>query len=209
MKRDLPLYDIGIDLNDPETTVSFNSLVKSPAHEKMFETFSAKQHYQFNDEEQSITGVMIAADTPIYRYDQKTKEEYYVQFSKQAIKDIVFDYARRGNFNNVNIEHDGKQVVDGIFMTMLYTIDEAKGFTAPERFKDEVDGTAICSYKITDADVYERAKAGEFKGFSIEGVFALYETGKTSDGFSAHEGDIDAFIESLEQIVQQLSTLGK
>jgi hypothetical protein len=209
MKRDLPLYDIGIDLNDPETTVSFNSLVKSPAHEKQFETFSLKQHYQFNDDEQSITGVMIAADTPIYRYDSKTKEEYYVQFGKQAIKDIVFDYARRGNFNNVNIEHDGKQVVEGIFMTMLYTIDEAKGFTAPERFKDETDGTVICSYKITDSDVYQRAKDGEFKGFSIEGVFALYDSGKTSDGFSNHETEIDAFISSLEQIVQQLSTISK
>jgi len=209
MKRDLPLYDIGIDLNDPETTVSFNSLVKSPAHEKQFETFSSKQHYQFNDDEQSITGVMIAAETPIYRYDTKTKEEYYVQFGKQAIKDIVFDYARRGNFNNVNIEHDGKQVVEGIFMTMLYTIDEAKGFTAPERFKDETDGTVICSYKITDADVYERAKDGEFKGFSIEGVFALYDSGKTSDGFSNHETEIDAFISSLEAIVKQLSTISK
>jgi hypothetical protein len=209
MKRDLPLYDIGIDLNDPETTVSFNSLVKSPAHEKQFETFSSKQHYQFNDDEQSITGVMIAADTPIYRYDTKTKEEYYVQFGKQAIKDIVFDYARRGNFNNVNIEHDGKQVVEGIFMTMLYTIDEAKGFTAPERFKDETDGTVICSYKITDADVYQRAKDGEFKGFSIEGVFALYDSGKTSDGFSNHETEIDAFISSLEAIVKQLSTISK
>lgn len=209
MKRNLPLYDIGIDLNDPETTVSFNSLVKSPAHEKQFETFSSKQHYQFNDDEQSITGVMIAAETPIYRYDSKTKEEYYVQFGKQAIKDIVFDYARRGNFNNVNIEHDGKQVVEGIFMTMLYTIDEVKGFTAPERFKDETDGTVICSYKITDADVYQRAKDGEFKGFSIEGVFALYDSGKTSDGFSNHETEIDAFISSLEAIVKQLSTISK
>lgn len=209
MKRDLPLYEIGIDLNDAETTVSFNSLVKSPAHEKLFETFAKKQHYVFNDEEQIITGVMIAADTPIYRYDQKTKEEYYVQFSKQSIKDIVFDYARKGNFNNVNIEHDGKQVVDGIFMTMLYQIDEANGFTAPERFKDEIDGTAICSYKVTDRDVYDRAKSGEFKGFSIEGVFALYDTGKTASEFSDFDAAIDGFIADLEKFAQQINTLRK
>ena len=73
MKKDLPLYDIGIDLNDPETTVSFNSLVKSPAHEKSFEVFSNKKRYEFNDAEQVITGVMIAADTPIYRFDTNTK----------------------------------------------------------------------------------------------------------------------------------------
>lgn len=86
MKRDLPLYDIGIDLNDPETTVSFNSLVKSPAHEKQFETFSAKQHYQFNDDEQSITGVMIAADTPIYRYDTKPKRNTMYNLESRRLK---------------------------------------------------------------------------------------------------------------------------
>ena len=67
MLRELPLYDIVIDLDDPETTVSFNSLVANPAHEKSFETFSQKIAYQFNDEEQVITGVAISANTPIFR----------------------------------------------------------------------------------------------------------------------------------------------
>ncbi len=90
-----------------------------------------------------------------------------------AIKDIVFDYARRENFNNVNIEHDSRRVVDGIYMIMSYIIDESKGFTAPERFKDENDGSWIVSYKVTNKDVYDAAKAGMFTGFSIEGVFQL------------------------------------
>ena len=178
MKRELPLYDIVIDLEDPETTVSFNSLVANPAHEKSFETFSKKIAYQFNDEEQVITGVAISADTPIYRRDPQTNEEYYVNFGKQAIKDIVFDYARRNNFNNVNLEHDSKRVVDGIYMIMSYQIDNEKGFSAPERFKDENDGSWIVSYKVTNKDVYDAAKAGMFTGFSIEGVFVLLETGK-------------------------------
>lgn len=209
MKKDLPLYDIGIDLNDPETTVSFNSLVKSPAHEKSFEVFSNKKRYEFNDAEQVITGVMIAADTPIYRFDTNTKEEYYVQFGKQAIKDIVFDYARKGNFNNVNLEHNKKDVVKDIYMTMLYVIDEANGFTAPERFADETDGTAIVSYKVMDKDVYEAAKNGEFTGFSIEGVFALYDTGKASQGFNSFDKELDAFISDLEAIAQRLGTIVK
>ncbi len=81
MIRELPLYDIIIDLDDPETTVSFNSLVANPAHEKSFETFSKKIAYQFNDEEQVITGVAISANTPIFRRDPQTGEEYYVNFS--------------------------------------------------------------------------------------------------------------------------------
>ena len=42
MIKDLPIYEISIDLLDSETTVSFNSLVGEPAHEKNFMTF-AKQ----------------------------------------------------------------------------------------------------------------------------------------------------------------------
>jgi hypothetical protein len=205
MKKDLPLYEIGIDLTDPETKITFNSLVKQPAHEKMFETFEkVERQYFFNDEEQTITGVMIACDVPIYRFNKDTKEEYYVQFSKQSIKDIVLDMAQRQTFNSVNIEHNSKEIVNDIFMTMIYVIDEANGFTAPERFKDESDGTAIASYKCLNADVYEQAKAGDFKGFSIEGVFALYETGATYNGFKADPDEFDLLILELNKLIETL-----
>ena len=176
MKKEIPIYEIFIDLDDDQTTVSFNSLVSMPAHEKNFMTFSKQQRFEFNDEEQVITGIAISADTPIYRFDDQSKEEYYVVFTKQAIKDIIFDYARNDNFNNVNLEHNPNRIVKSIFMIHSYQIDEAKGFTAPERFKDANDGSWIVSYKVTDKDLFEQAKDGMFNGFSIEGVFNLIDT---------------------------------
>ena len=199
MLRELPLYDIVIDLDDPETTVSFNSLVSNPAHEKSFETFSKKIAYQFNDEEQVITGVAISANTPIFRRDPQSGEEYYVNFSPKSIKDIVFDYARRNNFNNVNLEHDSERVVEGIYMIMSYIIDEAKGFTAPERFKGESDGSWIVSYKVINKDVYDAAKAGMFTGFSIEGVFELLETGK------GWEHEFSTIYQELKKVQQYIT----
>jgi len=181
MKKDLPVYEIMIDLNDPETTVSFNSLVEFPAHEKNFEMFGKKVVYEFNDEQQVITGIAISADTPIYRYDQESKEEYYVVFTKKAITDIVFDYARRNNFNNVNLDHNPHRIAEGVYMTMSYQIDNDRGFTAPERFKDANDGSWIVSYKVTDKELFDKAKKGEFNGFSIEGVFTLLETDQTKE----------------------------
>jgi hypothetical protein len=176
MLKKLPIYDIFINLDDPETTVSFNSLVASPAHEKAFQMFSEdeapkKVEWQFNEEERIITGVAIACDLLIPRHQQG--HSFYVRFGKQAIKDIVFDYARRGNFNNLNLHHDGKKVVDGAYMTMLYQIDKLNGFTTPERFKDESDGSLLVSYKITDDEVWQAGKEGKFTGFSIEGIFEL------------------------------------
>jgi hypothetical protein len=176
MNKEIPTYEISIDLNDDETTVSFNSLVSMPAHEKNFMTFAKQIKFEFNDEEQVITGIAISADTPIYRFDQETGEEYYVVFTKKAIKDIIFDYARKDNFNNVNIEHNPNRIVKSIYMIHSYQIDAEKGFTAPERFKDANDGSWIVSYKVTDKDLFDKAKNGEFNGFSIEGVFNLIDT---------------------------------
>ena len=176
MKKEIPIYEISIDLLDEETTVSFNSLVSMPAHEKNFMTFAKQKAFEFNDEEQVITGLAISADTPIYRFDQETGEEYYVVFTKQAIKDIIFDYARKDNFNNVNLEHNPNRIVKSIFMIHSYQIDAEKGFTAPERFKDANDGSWIVSYKVTDKELFDKAKNGEFNGFSIEGVFNLIDT---------------------------------
>jgi hypothetical protein len=61
-------------------------------------------------------------------------------------------------------------------MIHSYQIDAAKGFTAPERFKDANDGSWIVSYKVTDKDLFQQAKEGMFNGFSIEGVFNLIDT---------------------------------
>lgn len=195
MRKDLPVYRISIDLENPETTVSFNSLVSNPAHEKSFQTFSKVQRYEFNDEKQIVTGVAISADFPIYR--KNGNEEFYVLFDKQAISDIVVDYARKGNFNNLNIEHESKNVVNNAFMVMLYQIDNEKGFTAPERFKEESDGSLLVSYKILDKDVYTRAKNGELTGFSIEGDFVIEELMKETEN------------EFLTQVIEDLKLMLK
>jgi hypothetical protein len=195
MRKDLPIYRISIDLENPETTVSFNSLVSNPAHEKSFQTFSKVQRYEFNDEKQIVTGVAISADFPIYR--KQGNEEFYVVFDKQAISDIVVDYARKGNFNNLNVEHNSKDLVNNAFMVMLYQIDNEKGFTAPERFKDESDGSLLVSYKILDKEVYERAKSGELTGFSIEGDFVIEELMKETEN------------EFLTQVINDLKSMLK
>ena len=193
MRKDLPIYRISIDLENPKTTVSFNSVVYNPAHEKSFQTFSKVQRYEFNDEKQIVTGVAISADFPIYR--KQGNEEFYVVFDKQAISDIVVDYSRKGNFNNLNVEHKSNDVLKSAFMVMLYQIDNEKGFTAPERFKDESDGSLLVSYKFLDENEYERAK--ELTGFSIEGDFVIEELMKETEN------------EFLTQVIEDLKSMLK
>ena len=169
----LPIYEIQIDLDDPNTFVDFNSLVHDPAHEISFETFSKTVRFEFNDDERTVSGVAISADTPIYRRDDSG--EYYVVFTKKAIKDIIHDYARNNRFNNVNIEHNSKDIAEGVFMIGSYQVDTEKGFTAPERFKDVSNGSWITTYKFENEELYQRVKSGEVSGFSIEGTFVMDE----------------------------------
>lgn len=193
MIKNIPVYEISIDLDNEQTTVSFNSLVHDPAHEISFQTFANVKRFEFNDVEQVISGVAISADTPIYRFDQKTNEEYYVVFTKAAIKDIIYDYARRGNYNNVNVEHQGGTDLNDMFMIHSYQVDAAKGFTAPERFKDVNDGSWIVSYKTPNTELYNRAKSGEWTGFSIEGDFVLDHVGSSEEVLMAKiKEEIDA-----------------
>lgn len=196
INTNLPIYEIYIDLNDDNTGVEFNSLVHDPAHEVSFQTFSKIQRYEFNDEQMIVSGVAISSDTPIYRNDGNG-QEYYVVFKKDGIKDIIHDYARNGRFNNVNIEHNSKEVADGVYMIHSYQVDNDKGFTAPERFKDVNDGSWIVSYKFENADLYNRVKSGEMTGFSIEGNFILDEF-----EFSAEHNllkELDELISLLEK----------
>ena len=173
INTNLPIFEIQIDLDDPNTFVDFNSLVHDPAHEISFETFSKAVRFEFNDDEKTVSGVAISADTPIYRRD--ASGEYYVVFTKKAIKDIIHDYARNNRFNNVNIEHNSKDVAEGVFMIGSYQVDNEKGFTAPERFKDVSNGSWLTTYKFENEELYKRVKSGEVSGFSIEGTFVMDE----------------------------------
>ena len=188
---ELQRYEISIDLEDEATGLDANSGVYNPAHERLSMTFnkdaksvkftrdtlntqikeSFNKTMKFNDDDQTVYGVAIAADVDIYRNDGD--EEYSVFFTKKGIADIIHDYSRKENFNKFNVEHNSGSEVDGVYMVMSYQIDKSKGHNNPEAFKDETDGTWILGYKIINQDVYNKFKSGEIRGFSVEGTFIL------------------------------------
>lgn len=192
---DLPSYEIRIDLEDEGTGLEANSGVYNPAHDRMSMTFNKdskavkfskddlhkeittnfNKSMKFNDEDQTVYGVAISADTNIYRHDPQTGEEYNVYFTKDGIAEMIHDYSRKENFNKFNVEHDSGNEVDGVYMVMSYQIDKSKGHSNPEAFKEENDGTWILGYKVVNPDVYEKFKSGEIRGYSVEGTFVLEE----------------------------------
>lgn len=173
-KKDLPVYKLDIvDNDDSEVEVDFVALVDKPAIEKTFLAFNAAEMpYAFavqDEEERIISGPLMLADKPIYRIDNFG--EYYVYFTADTIKKIVQKLFRKGYQSNVNLMHDGNQIVDGVTMFESWIVDREKGKMPMKGFEDAPDGSWFGSYKVNNDEVWADVKAGKYKGFSVEGIF--------------------------------------
>ena len=128
------------------------------------------QKFAIQDEEKRIvTGAAMIADLPIYRRDD-VRGEYYVVFDKESIFKIAKKWARSNQYNSVNAHHK-TPIADGVSLFESYIIDRQRGVMPPMGFEEVADGSWFVSYLIDNEDVWSKVKSGEFKGFSVEGVF--------------------------------------
>jgi hypothetical protein len=170
---DLPIYQLEIsdDLND-SSEVDFVALVDKPAIERNFLRFNQANKYNFaiqSEERRIVSGALMLADTPIYRND--VNGEYYVTFTPGTIEKIAQKFFKKGYQSNVNLMHDGSQEVEGVTMFESWIKDSSRGVAPMKGFEDSPEGSWFGSFKVENDDVWERVKSGEFKGFSVEGIF--------------------------------------
>ena len=155
---------------------------------------SEKMSFEIQDEEERIiSGPLMLADTPIYRYD--SSGEYYVVFTADTIKKIAQKYFKKGYQSNVNLMHDNGQVVDGVTMFESWIVDEKRGIKPMKGYEDVKDGSWFGSFKVENDDVWELVKEGKVKGFSVEGIFNY-----KSYGISNPQKMMDDIIEILKRV---------
>lgn len=166
MKQEIPIYDAV--LNDLDG-LSCISIVDEPAMlTEMIVFNSQKKPLQFaiNDEmEHCITSVVIRADFPIYRYEQRIGE-YYIRFGKDIIKQLAEKYSKDGLLNQVSVQHNGV-LLDDITMIEYYIKDTEKGIS-PKGFEAIEEGSLFCTFKINNDEVWQQIIDGEFGGLSME-----------------------------------------
>jgi hypothetical protein len=171
----LPVYKLDINEFDEETGIDFVSLVENAAIQKDFLAFSETPvKFAIQDEEKRIvTGAAMIADLPIYRRDD-IRGEYYVVFDKESIFKIAKKWARSNQYNSVNAHHK-TPIMNGVSLFESYIIDRVRGVMPPIGFEEVADGSWFVSYLIDNDEVWAKVKSGEFKGFSVEGVFDFPE----------------------------------
>lgn len=163
-------------MTDELSGVEFVALVDAPAIDEigygsgLFLKFS-KEKFSFkatDEDKQIVSGPLLVPDAPIYR--NEGGHEFYVEFSKDSIYNIVKKFFKQGNTSNVNKMHDSKQVAQDVYMIESFLVDRSR-MSPPIGFEDLPDGSWFGSYKVDNKDVWNEIKAGKFKGFSVEGFF--------------------------------------
>lgn len=158
------------------------SLVDFPAVERNFVCFKEdkKQQIRFsidNEEKHNITGVVMVADTPIYR--RNGDYEYYITYSKETIEKMAEKYLKDGLQNNVSLMHNG-ELISGVNMLEIYIKDSTKGIT-PNFIDDIPDGSLMATFHVSDEDLWEDIKNGDIlNGFSLEGLFTVEKMHKNN-----------------------------
>ena len=165
----LPVYIAQI--NNTEEGILDISLVDYPAVKRDFVLFSQdKMNFSIQSEEKRIiSGVVMLADTPIYR-KSPTAGEYYIVFTRDIIEMMVEKMSFEGKLNNITLNHNG-QLVEGVTLVELFIKDSSKGLN-PSYLPDVTEGSLIASYKVENEDIWNQIKAGEFRGFSLSGIFS-------------------------------------
>ena len=180
MKKELPIYKMLIsESSEDKTEVNYVALVDDPAIQMMWQKFDKQKEFSFQaDKERNIiTGVLMVADLPIYRRDERMGE-YYVVFDKENIEKAAIKYFKKGYMHNVNLMHDSKAVVDGVFMFESFLVDSKRGIQSPKGFEGLPDGSWVASYKVENLLLWDKLES--FNGFSVEGLFG-YELEMTED----------------------------
>ena len=198
----LPIYNL--EIMDAEDGIFAVAIVQHPATEQAYMLFSEdKAPMQLrieNEEKRIITGVILTADTPIYRNSEQMGE-HYVQFSKDMIRSAMQKFFKEGHHLSANFEHDSAQRIDGVYFYESFQVDADRGVSAPKGIHVN-DGSWVGTMRVEDEEVWAKIKDGQFTGFSIEGLFQ-YTVPEQKD-----EEEVDEDQELLEIIDELLQKIG-
>ena len=175
MIDNLPIYRFVVGEND-EAQLDAIAFVDEPAIEMNWQAFNAdvidkNSFFKFNadTEKRIISGPLMVADLPIYRKDKGG--DYYGVFKAEDIYNLRNKFFKQGKANLVNEMHNSDKMIDGVYMIESFIINSKRGINAPKGYQ-LTDGSWFGSYKVDNDEIWnDFIKTGEFKGFSVEGIF--------------------------------------
>ena len=190
----MEIIELLIDENKIESGINAVSVVESPAIEENF--VALKKHEvelkEVDGEKRILMGAALVPNKQIYR--KNGDKEFYIYFSEDTVRKASELFLMRANQNNATLEHE-KKMLEGMSVVESWIIEDEKqdksakyGFNLPK-------GTWMISMKVNNDEIWNKVKAGEVKGFSIEGYFVdKYE-------MSLQETEDDRLIKAIRDLI--------
>jgi hypothetical protein len=173
MKKKLTkITELVISDDNEELSIDAISLVTSPAIEVDFVFFGKDKHNltfsKIDEEKRMLISPALIPNKQIFRYNPNTDSEYYVYFSKDTVRKASELYLKYNNHHKATYQHQDR--VAGV-LTVESWIKEGDQDKSKMYGYDLPNGTWFVKMKIENKDLWEKIKAGELKGLSIEGYF--------------------------------------
>lgn len=176
MEKESKIEEIELFINNEEEDGVFAiSLVESPAIE---ENFIALSNYKMDlkvvdKERRIVVGLALVPDKRIYRKMKpkgaKEAKEFNIYFSSDTVSKTAELYMKNLHLNNVTSEHE-KPVQGASVIESWIVEDTDKDKTALYNL-NAVKGSWAVMMKIYNDEEWEKIQGGEYKGFSIEGLY--------------------------------------
>jgi hypothetical protein len=190
----MEIIELLIDENKIESGINAVSVVESPAIEENF--VALKKHEvelkEVDGEKRILMGAALVPNKQIYR--KNGDKEFYIYFSEDTVRKASELFLMRANQNNATLEHE-KKMLDGMSVVESWIIEDEKTDKSKLYNFNLPKGTWMISMKVNNDEIWNKVKAGEVKGFSIEGYFVdKYE-------MSLQETEDDRLIKAIRDLI--------
>lgn len=164
-------------VNEEDSAVLAMSLVEEPAIESNFIALQKEEDKTYvalqSEDKHLIYGAALRPDFQIYRNDGV--EEYYIEFSKEAVEKLSRDFLKNGFQGNFTQAH--KNEIEGVTVAESWIkMDMEKDKSLALGLDPSLPiGTWFLGSYCNNAEVWEKVKKGEFRGYSVEAVCSIGE----------------------------------
>jgi len=165
------IIELIIDEENEISGIEAISVVENPAIEEDF--IALKEHKdiklaEVDAEQRILMGPALIPNKKIFRKGEE--DDYYIYFSEDTVRKASELFFIKSKHQNSTFEHSFE--LSDMSVVESWLIEDSKNDKASAYGFDLPKGTWMVSMKVLNDDVWKAVKAGEVKGFSIEGYFA-------------------------------------
>jgi hypothetical protein len=191
-----------IDETEEITGIEAVSLVRFPAIETDFVYLSKvkdnRMAFAMDEDKRLLVGPALIPEKLIMRLDEDDKE-YDVFFSKETVRQAMELFMREARTNEHTLEHNSK--IEGVTVVESWLVEDSVKDKSSLYGFDLPVGSWMLSVKVNNLDVWEKVKAKEVRGFSIEGYFTDRLVEMTKGKLCKNCPDDEGIIAELKSIL--------